>query len=588
MNVSTPMFLRLLFALQIIITITVAKTDLSLEYTELLTLKKHVQKLRIKNKINSPFPHIGYIQKVSAKHVVEKSLEILSKINLYRKKIDLGSIVVTPFPSRKIGLDDINKVLKRLVGELSILTSSVEEPVLSNREDISYIDLYRELWEISLGFDQIIGVSGFTPSDVYLKSIQVVELAKLLRQSQNLKLNVIEPETPENKHPNHSLYAAYDLISEISKVEKNLWMEEIEPREYPKRVVTPTEVYDTLGIIIAELQSIKYRLGLEKDIVKVIVQHDKTSNDVIANINYAIALLPSFDFSNKLIQHDRDNLIKSPIDVYKIAGNILHNFERLFEHKGIRNKLKLPAKIYGLQPMHVYQKVLENLEKMNLFRESIKMGKTAIARVNTKIISPIEVYELALRLERELVLVLEFYNLKYEKISEKIKGEIEIIPGDVYFRMQKIALMFDVIRAEEYTPNDSYIQAYALNKKVEKILNYFKKSKEVFDAKNNITDGQIQPRDVLYSSSLLLELIQKIKTRLNVKSAKLIIGKPKKVSSSDVYNGLRLIRSELDFLMTVFGIDTYIGDISIADEKLPADVDLIVKNSYKNLLRLMK
>jgi len=365
-------------------------------------------------------------------------------------------------------------------------------------------------------------------------------------------------------------------------------MEEIEPREYPKRVVTPTEVYDTLGIIIAELQSIKYRLGLEKDIVKVIVQHDKTSNDVIANINYAIALLPSFDFSNKLIQHDRDNLIKSPIDVYKIAGNILHNFERLFEHKGIRNKLKLPAKIYGLQPMHVYQKVLENLEKMNLFRESIKMGKTAIARVNTKIISPIEVYELALRLERELVLVLEFYNLKYEKISEKIKGEIEIIPGDVYFRMQKIALMFDVIRAEEYTPNDSYIQAYALNKKVEKILNYFKKSKEVFDAKNNITDGQIQPRDVLHSSSLLLELIQKIKTRLNVKSAKLIIGKPKKVSSSDVYNGLRLIRSELDFLMTVFGIDTYIGDISIADEKLPADVDLIVKNSYKNLLRLMK
>jgi len=583
------MILRIFIISQLLIGFSFANSNLSNEYSVVQNLKKYVQYFREKNSIKRPFPRIGNVQKVSAKHIVQKSIEVLSKINLLRLKNGFGQIVVTTFPSRVINKNEVFKSLKRLENEMKILSLDFSIVKSDEKKDATYLDIYKELWTISLGIDELLGRSGYTPSDVYRLSLQVVELTKFLRQSQNLKLDVEKSEKPEHKHSNHALYATYDLIDKISYVQKNLWMETIEVKGYPKRVISPTEVYDTLGIVIAELQSIKYRLGLEKEIdIIFALQKGKTSNDVIANINYAIALLPDFGFKNELIQYDRNNLVKTPADVYIVAGNILHDLKLLFEKKGIRYKFKTPIKTYGLRPTHVYQKTLENLEKINLLRSSIKLGKTAIISEPSKLISPTEVYELALRLEKELRLVLAYYNIKHEKHEESVDLEANIIPGDVYFRMQKISLMFDALRSQEYTPSDSYVQAFAVSKKVEVILAHFNKSYEVFFTKDDVLDRQIQPRDVLVSSSKFLELIQKIKKRLNIKSPKLIIEKEKNISPSDVYNGLRLIRSELNLLMINFGIDASIKEIEKVERKLPSDVNVLMKNSYENLNRLMK
>jgi len=583
------MLLRIFLISQLLIGLSLAKIDLFTEYSVVLSLKKYVEQFRKKKLIKTPFPRIGYVQKVSAKNIIQKSLEVLSKINLLRIKNGFGKIVVPTFPSRKINKNEVFKILKRLENEMELLTSGSVDSNLNKKKDPTYVDIYKELWSVSLGLDELLGRSGYTPSDVYGLSVQVVELAKFLRQSQNFMIDVEKPKTLEHKHPNHALYAAYDLIEHINKIQKNLWMEPIKVKEYPKRVIAPTEVYDTLGIIIAELQGIKYRLGLEKEIEIVPFQKAKTPNDVIANINYAIALLPSFGFTNELIQYDRANLVKTPADVYMVAGTILHDLKLLFKKRGIRYKSKKLTKIYGLRPTHVYQKTLENLEKINLLRDSTKIGKTAIISEPSKLISPTEVYELAIRLERELALILDYYNVINHEIHDDIADlDANIVPGDVYFRMQKIALMFDALMAEEYTPSDSYIQAYAISKKVEKILLHFNKTTKDNVRENDDLDRLIQPRDVLDSASKLLELIQIMKKRLNIKSAKLVIEKQKDISPADVYNGLRLIRSELNLLMINFGIDAFIKDIEKVDKKIPSDVNRLIINSYENLNRLMQ
>jgi len=582
------MILRIFFISQLLIGLSLAKIDLSAEYSVVINIKKHVEQFRDKELIKTPFPRIGNVQNVAAKNIIQKSLEVLSKINLLRIKNGFGKIVVPTFPSRKINKNEVLKTLKRLENEMKLLTSDPIDINSNTKKDATYADIYKELWSVSLGLDELLGHSGYTPSDVYRLSVQVVELAKFLRQSQNLKLDVEKPKTLEHKHSNHALYAAYDLIEHINRIQNNLWMQPIEVMEYPKRVIVPTEVYDTLGIIIAELQGIKYRLGLEKEIVVVPFEKEKTPNDVIANINYAIALLPSFGFSSELIQYDRSNLAKTPADVYMIAGTILDDLKLLFRKRGIHYKSKKIAKIYGLRSMHVYQKTLENLEKINLLRESIKIGKTAIISEPSKLISPTEVYELAIRLERELALILDYYNVEHKKHDDSVDLDANIVPGDVYFRMQKISFMFDVLMAEEYTPSDSYVQAYAISKKVEKILLHFNKTTKQIVSENDNFDRQIQPRDVLSSAAKFLELIQIMKKRLNIKSAKLVIEKQKDIAPADVYNGLRLIRSELNLLMINFGIDAFIEDIYKVDKKIPADVNKLITNSYENLNRLMQ
>jgi len=582
------MMLRILFISQLIIGLSLAEIDLSTEYSVVVNIKKRVKQFREKRLIKTPFPKIGSVQKITAKNIIQKSLEVLSKINLLRIKNGFGKIVVSTFPSRKINKNEVFKTLKRLENEMKLLTSDFVDIGLNKKKNATYADIYKELWSVSLGLDELLGRSGYTPSDIYGLSVQVVELSKFLRQSQNFMLDVEKPKTPEHKHSNHALYAAYDLIEHINKIQKNLWMEPIEVKEYPKRVVAPTEVYDTLGIIIAELQGIKYRLGLEKEIAVVTFQKEKTLNDVIVNINYATALLPSFGFTRELIQYDRSNLVKTPADVYMVAGAILYDLKLLFKKRGIRYKSKKFAKIYGLRPTHVYQKTLENLEKINLLRESIKIGKTAIISEPSKLISPTEVYELAIRLEKELVLILDYYGIGHEKHDDSIDLDVNIVPGDVYFRMQKISLMFDVLMAEEYTPSDSYVQAYAISKKVKKILLHFNKTIKQIVIENDNLERQIQPRDVLSSASKFLELIQIMKKRLNIKSANLVIEKQKDISPADVYNGLRLIRSELNLLMINFGIDAFIEDIDKVDKKIPSDVNKLITNSYENLNSLMQ
>ena len=272
-------------------------------YAQAYLLKQKVIYLRDKNNIKESFPEVGKQNEKAPRHVLQKSLEVLSKINRYRKNKNYGQISIPNYPSRKITPSDVYIYTKRLNEEISPFCdiSFLQDLNVKEFKGKTPSDVYEILWNVSLGFDKLLGIGGFNPTDVYEQSQTIVAIAKFLRQSQGEFGEIKKPEIKKELHPNHALNTSYKLLKKIAKIQKKLWMK---PTKVPYKLykeTTPTQVYDSLQNIIAEMQRLKTRLGVERYFEIKHITDDKTPSDVVANLLYAKALLPSFNMQKNSI-----------------------------------------------------------------------------------------------------------------------------------------------------------------------------------------------------------------------------------------------------------------------------------------------
>lgn len=188
------------------------------------------------------------------------------------------------------------------------------------------------------------------------------------------------PERTTGKHPNHALAAVYKLLEKINLAERNLWIEPVELPQVPRQVINPGQIYDALQIVLAELQRIKYRLGVERYFLTPAVEVGKTPDDVIQNIAWATQLLPNFSLDQKLFQYNPQSLGKTPNHVFAVTEHILKELRRYRNIRGIHTIPHTVPYVSGLQPKHVFQKVLECKEDINRLRIQIHLGSAALPR----------------------------------------------------------------------------------------------------------------------------------------------------------------------------------------------------------------
>ncbi len=328
---------KILFILIISITalFSIEGKTLSDVYTQAHLLKQKIIYLRDKANITERLPIVGKQKAKAPRHVLQKSLEVLSKINRYRVNNKYGEISIPNYPSRKITPSDVYIHVKRLNEEVSPFCSkefldSLEEKIFIG---MTPSNVYKILWEVSLGFDKLLGVGGFTPVDVYEQSETIVAIAKFLRQSQGGFDKVERPKVKEGLHPNHALNTSYQLLGKIAKVQKKLWIKptKVPPKVY--KVTTPTHVYDSLQNIIAEMQRLKTRIGVERYFEHKQTIADKTPSDIVANLLYAKKLLPEFNMDKKLNQYDKRLLKKTPNKVFALTQDIIKKLNSIAVYK---------------------------------------------------------------------------------------------------------------------------------------------------------------------------------------------------------------------------------------------------------------
>lgn len=129
-------------------------------------------------------------------------------------------------PPRDITPQDVYNNVVPLKEEVGYLLKDKRNIDLSQLVYVQYhnkipSDVYRELWMISIGFDKLLG-QGFTLTDVYAQTEQIVKTIKFLRQSQREHNEVKIPPLKPNQHPNHALYKSVELVKQIHHIEKKL------------------------------------------------------------------------------------------------------------------------------------------------------------------------------------------------------------------------------------------------------------------------------------------------------------------------------------------------------------------------------
>jgi len=572
---------------------TIQNKDVNDVYAVAEILKNKIIHLAGEKKLDVKYMKLPNQFHKSPRQVLQKSIEVLKKINKYRQNSNLGQVSVPIYSSDEVVSEDVYYSLIRLNIEIDLLLKNINCTHIAKLSKMKKYsgktsnDTYHMIWLASLAMDEVLG-KGFSPTDNYKESVLIIDIIKFIRNSQGIYDDVIIPQKKIRKHPNHVLYATNKLLSKISKVEKKLWMEAVDVPQNPQRIITPTEVYDSMQMIVTELKRIRRRLGIERFYKIKDIDISKTPSDVLQNIEYAIALFPQFDVSDELIQYDRNSLKKTINDMYSLSEFILQKVHYLKEVKGVKVESKAPPMIYGLNTMHIYQKAIETMEKINKLRVKDKLYKVAIPLSPTKEKSTDAVNELLLMIDDELSIIMERNGIKnvqrwsYIFNRKKYSGKS---PSDVYHNLWKISSIIDVFRGVKYTPNETYILAKKLEQRIDNIVNYLTVNRKLVDIHQSSTK---RASDVFFLSLKLYDILVKVEKRANISIGSVEIPKEKSITPDSVYNALRVINATLIELNIHFGIDSSVDEVVIDKRKTPSDVYDVVYRSYEMLKTLLE
>ncbi|MCF6355730.1 MAG: hypothetical protein L3J26_11625 [Candidatus Polarisedimenticolaceae bacterium] len=596
----TTSFCMLFISFPLLAAVTAEKTPSDV-YIQVQLLADDVRELRKSNNITGAWPHVAVKPGYKPQHVFQKALEVLGKINSYRVNIaNTGGITIPRFPGRDITPNEVFSVVVRLHQELALLVPEPgkkqkkqpqqQVPVVTLR---SSSDVYAALSEVSIALEETLGLRSITPSEVYPRSLQIIERVRFLRRSQGLPLDLPQPPRSQGKLPNHALQSVHRLLAKIRQVEQNLWMKPVKLSEVPKRVITPSDVYDAMGVVMAELQGIKFRLGLEREFAEPEPQQGKTPDDVIQNTVWAVALLPEFKLGKPLQQYDRMALKKTPNHVFSITEHILKRLTRYRRLRGIQTPPRKAKVIRGLKPQHVYGKALEIMEKTNVLRQRQNLGPMAVPHYPLRTITPSEVFDLTQRLDNELALIHRQEEADIELWGTAVQvGEYEDKqPSDVFHNMQKISNLLDTILGSEgFTPNDVFREVNIIKQEVLLIADNLGQPipETVWDV--SALKPDTEPRDVLAKAQEALDLIVLAKRRAGMFGVRDVAVLPGEVvTPTEVFNQVRLIGTELTEFKVFLNIIATPELLPVQYGKTPAHVLQVLEGitaALRSLLHL--
>jgi hypothetical protein len=110
--------LFLIFATTLLLSQVKSPSDV---YSESIILKKMLVELRKQNGITESLQEIPPQKDKLPRHVLQKTLEVLTKVNKYRETNNFGEITVPPVPPRDITPQDVYNNVERLKIEVAYL-----------------------------------------------------------------------------------------------------------------------------------------------------------------------------------------------------------------------------------------------------------------------------------------------------------------------------------------------------------------------------------------------------------------------------------------------------------------------------------
>ncbi|TAN70605.1 MAG: hypothetical protein EPN17_04635 [Methylobacter sp.] len=230
---------------------------------------------------------------LSPRHSWAKTYMVLTKITLFREQKKLPAIRpvalepilnLTPFYNWAQCLRILNEI-KIVEQALNITIPTPPTPVITGKQPV---DVFNKLNQISALWSVLIG-GQITPAYVYAEAMRLNDDVSMLLQMQGVMDTALPPTKSANASPADSLDAGFTVLHEIQKLQLQAGLEPVNLDEfYPARQdAKPQDVFNLIALLLAELQTVKAKLGL-KHVITPVAQHyeDKKPADVTQVLGY--------------------------------------------------------------------------------------------------------------------------------------------------------------------------------------------------------------------------------------------------------------------------------------------------------------
>ncbi|MBF0370288.1 MAG: hypothetical protein HQL52_12615 [Magnetococcales bacterium] len=205
------------------------------------------------------------------RQVWQKSYFILVKLNVFRAKNALPAIPPSAMePVLHLDPALVYEQTQRVLTEIAIIKKrldiegSIEEPtlVIGKRP----IDAFNKLHEASLAME-VLNEEVISPSHVFAEVMRIFEDVSTVLARLNLEDTSFPPAKLAAVKPKKSLIATFDLMQEIQRLQRDLGIPRTDFSAFHKKSgVAPDDVFNMVGMSLAELQTIKASLELTRTI----------------------------------------------------------------------------------------------------------------------------------------------------------------------------------------------------------------------------------------------------------------------------------------------------------------------------------
>ncbi|MEA3354805.1 MAG: hypothetical protein U9Q33_13415 [Campylobacterota bacterium] len=205
--------------------------------------------------------------KLKPRNVLQKTYEILIKINILRDNHDLP--IIEPInmpPTANLDPNLVYEQTQRILTELHIFKVrkgiKIPKAKVQTFKDKTPLDVFNLLSLISISFD-ILNKSEVTPSYVFGENLRVYDDIGLILDHLNIKDNTIPAKKNLKATPNDTFNTAMKILEKIRQLQIDAGIDFVDFNDFRKKVQTTGEVFSITQMIMSELQTIKAYLSID-------------------------------------------------------------------------------------------------------------------------------------------------------------------------------------------------------------------------------------------------------------------------------------------------------------------------------------
>ncbi len=200
-------------------------------------------------------------------HAYSKSIEVLEKIARFAKENSMEAINVPGIPLREItpgqvfdSTQTILEELRKIKSKLGISATIIEAPFKDGK---SPSNVYESMWKASYLMDGL--VPAITPSHVYHNVRYMIQELSKIASHFNISIESTTTDNTKDKKPEHVMIENYINMFKLARIERKIKMYPFYVPPLPGGKITPSNVYDTTNMVLAELVRIKVFLKITSE-----------------------------------------------------------------------------------------------------------------------------------------------------------------------------------------------------------------------------------------------------------------------------------------------------------------------------------